>query len=251
MGVAMDKGMILMEHSYADKCRCTYSTQHYDFHYRDGSLAQKEIESIAAYQEQCYQAITSALQAKPDFKLQYYLLDTAQEVGEVYGDNDPCNGFASPPDTVFAVYNEDVQCIGMHEDTHLISYLRSTPTSAFLREGLAMLMDKVWWDKPNEQWAREFIQAGRYVPFYQWLGNDAFFAQPDSLTYPIAGAFTHFMVERLTMPKYLDQVYYAGDDVEAALTKALSAPLEAIDGQFRQWVDNCADHSAQRAGSLT
>lgn len=214
-----------------------FSSAHYDLHFFPGSLAEKEIERIAEKQESCWAAITKTLDVTPPFRIQYYLLDTPQEVGRVYGDNEPCNGFASPPDTVFAVYNDKVKCIGMHEDTHLISYVRSRPDPAFLREGLAMYMDRVWWNRPNEAWVKDFLADGRYLPVPALLENDRFYAYPDAITYPIAGAFTRFLAEKLGMREYLERVYYSKQKAQDAIEAALGLPPREWDSAFRAWID--------------
>lgn len=218
-----------------------FASAHYDLHFFPDSLAEKEIEAIAAEQERCFAAITKTLGLTPDYRLQYYLLSTPEEVGRVYGDNEPCNGFASPPDTVFAVYNEKIKCIGMHEDTHLISYIRKRPDSAFLREGLAMYMDQTWWGRANEDWARAFLADGRYLSVPALLNDDVFFSHSDEITYPIAGAFTKFLAERLGMKDYLERIYYASNDVSAAVRAALGLTPEEWDGAFSQWLN--ASHS--------
>lgn len=97
-------------------------SENYIFHYGADTKAEQDIGKIVAYQESCFQYICSVLQVKPGFKLEYFLCDSPEEVGRVYGDNEPCNGFAAPPNKIYAVYNEDVQCIGFHEDAHLISF---------------------------------------------------------------------------------------------------------------------------------
>ena len=221
---------------YADACGRVYSTAHYDLHFRPGSWAERDIRLIAAEQERCYAAITEALGVTPPFRIQYYLLDTPEEVGQVYGDNEPCNGFASPPDTVFAVYSDKVRCIGMHEDTHLISYVRKRPETAFFREGLAMYMDKVWWGRENEGWVRDFLADGRYLSVPALLDNHFFYAHPDAVTYPIAGAFTRFLAEKLGMRGYLEQVYYAEKEARDAVESALGLPGKEWDGAFSAWL---------------
>lgn len=160
---------------YAKKCGSQYETEHYIFHYRPGSYAEKDMESIAALQENCYKRITAALGIVPPFRIHYYLFDTPEEVGAVYGDYEPCNGFADTPNNIFAVYNQRVKCIGMHEDTHIISYVKGRPKCAFLREGLAMYMDGVWWNCPNKDWVKKFLADGSYVPIEKLLENEVFF----------------------------------------------------------------------------
>ena len=104
-----------------------YESEHYIFNYGEDTKAERDIAEIAAYQEACFHYICSFLGVKPDFKIEYFLCDSPEEVGRIYGDNDPCNGFAAPPDKIYAVYNEQVQCIGFHEDAHIISFLVKRP----------------------------------------------------------------------------------------------------------------------------
>lgn len=223
-------------HDYSSRCSLLYRTTHYDFHYRPGSRAERDILEIANTQEHCYRVITSALNIFPDFRIHYFLLDTPEEVGEVYGDNDPCNGFASYPDLIFAVYNDSVKCIGMHEDTHLISYARGLSPYALLREGLAMYMDKTWWDIPNAQWVRDFLENGTYIPVEQLFENDAFFAISDTISYPIAGAFTDFLIQNMGMPEYQKSIYYSDRNLLISLETAFHKPLPQICQDFLSWV---------------
>ena len=108
-----------------------YESEHYLFHYLPQSIAEKDIVEIACEQEKSFEEIVDVLMVIPPFKINYYLLNSAQEVGEEYGDNEPCNGFAREPHDIYAVYNEKVKCIGPHEDAHIISYLISIPESVF------------------------------------------------------------------------------------------------------------------------
>ncbi len=128
-------------------------TEHYIFHYHKNSFAEKNIDEIMALQERCYSYICKVLKVKMDRKIQYFLCETQEEVGKMYGDNEPANGATKMPDKIYAVYNEKLKCVGTHEDAHIISYnTLGNPKQALLREGLAMFFDKVWWGIPNEAW---------------------------------------------------------------------------------------------------
>ena len=87
--------------------------------------AERDIEKIAALQEGCFSHVCAVLGLTPDFKIEYFLCDSPEEVGHIYGNYFPCNGFADLPNRIYAVYNENVQCIGFHEDMHLISLFRT------------------------------------------------------------------------------------------------------------------------------
>ncbi|MCR5786720.1 MAG: hypothetical protein K6G28_03395, partial [Acholeplasmatales bacterium] len=101
------------------------------FYYDDNSHAAKDIEKIACYQEKCFKYICMVLKTKPTFKIHYFLCETPERVGKIYCDNEPCNGFASVPDKIYAVYNKNIKCIGFHEDAHLISYTINRPDNPF------------------------------------------------------------------------------------------------------------------------
>ena len=189
------------------------STEHYEFYFYKESIAERDIDKIIKIQESCYNEICTFLDVKPNFKIQYYLLDAPEKVGEVYGDNEPCNGFASPPDTIYAVYNDEVRCIGHHEDAHIISYTINRPQSNYIREGLAMYFDKVWLGKSNEVWVREFVEKGEYVSISNLLTKQGFFSYPESVTYPITGAFTKYLIESYGVELYLTLYKKSMDDV--------------------------------------
>lgn len=216
---------------------------HYHFHFHPGTPSARDIEHIIATQEDCFARITAVLQVSPDFPLHYILLDSDTEVGALYEAScgvaiGPLNGFAAEPDTVVAVYNEDVQCIGMHEDTHLIADLVAVQWQSFIMEGLAMYMDKVWWSEPNELWVQRFLADGRYVPLSQLIPNDSFHKVPSEISYPIAGAFTRYLIDMLGMPVYLKKVYDADCDADKpqGLPALLGKNIDAIEKDFLQWI---------------
>ena len=138
-----------------------YETRHYIFNYNKNSKAGKDVIAIAKYQESCLKYICSVLRIYPDFKIEYYLCDTPEEVGHIYGDDEPCNGFTDLPNKIYAVYNDEVQCIGFHEDAHVISYLINRPNSCAIREGLAMYFDRKWWGIQNLDWTGYFIKTNK------------------------------------------------------------------------------------------
>lgn len=213
------------------------SSEHYDFHYLKGSVAEKDIEKIIKLQEKCYEEICSRLKIQPNFKIQYYLLDTPELVGEIYGDNEPCNGFASAPDTIYAVYNKEVKCIGHHEDAHIISYTINRPNSNFIREGLAMYFDKTWWGKENIQWVKLFLEENKYISIVNLLSNTIFFQHSDEITYPIAGAFTEFLINYYGMGKYLVMYKSKDKDFIKTIEKVYTGSIEEMESGFLSFIN--------------
>lgn len=218
-----------------NKYSCKYSSEHYDFCFSSDSLAEKDIVEIANYQEYCYNKITSALNIVPDFRIQYLLADAPEDLGVLYGDNEPCNGYAHLPCNIYAVYNEKVKCVGMHEDVHIISYSVKKPISAFMREGLAMYFDEQWQGKPNVEWCRDLIKGDRLPKAIDLIDNNIFFDINETLSYPLAGAFTKFLIEKLSMSEYLKQLYF-NDDIIGALTK-IFGETEKVQFDFIDWLN--------------
>ena len=209
-------------------------TEHYIFHYGSGSVAEREIEQIAATQEDCFRQICEALGVMPEFKLQYFLCETPEEVGHIYGDDDPCNGFAAPPDKIYAVYSDQIKCIGFHEDAHLLSYLINRPSCPAIREGLAMYFDKTWWGIPNEAWTAYYLKTGRYLPADRLLDREFFISYDCTLTYPIVGAFTNWLISRWGMERYLEM--YRQKDMIAAMEQVYAMTPETLGREFADYI---------------
>lgn len=211
-----------------------FESEHYLFHYGANTKAEQDIREIAAYQENCFRYICSVLGTKPAFRIEYFLCDSPEEVGRIYGDNDPCNGFAAPPDKIYAVYNEKVQCIGFHEDAHIISYLINRPDPPAIREGLAMYFDRKWWGITNLDWTGYYIKTGRYVPVNQLLSREAFFQQHDHIVYPIMGAFTQWLISTYGIESYLRM--YQQQDMTQAMTEIYGQTPNELNCAFADYV---------------
>ena len=211
-----------------------FETEHYLFHYGTDTRAEADIAQIASRQEACFRYICDVLHLTPDFKIEYFLCDSPEEVGRIYGDNEPCNGFASPPSTIYAVYNENVQCIGFHEDAHLISYTLNRPDCPAIREGLAMYFDRKWWGIQNWDWVGYYQKAGLYLPVDRLLDKDFFFSQDAAITYPIMGAFTDWLIATYGMDAFLR--LYQKQDVPAAVAEIYHKTPEALNQAFTDYL---------------
>ena len=214
-----------------------YESQHYVFHYQPGSVAEHDLQVIWDCQESCYKKITETLQVEFPGKIHYWLCDTPEEVGRIYGDNEPCNGFASRPDQIYAVYNKDIHCIGPHEDAHLISYQIHRPSSAFVREGLAMYFDKTWWGRPNEDWVKEFQRESSLPNIFDLFSDEVFYQYSDAVTYPIAGALTNYLITAYGISSFL-HFYRNGeqpwsDAIRKSFGNDLNSVIEAFLNKFR------------------
>ena len=213
-----------------------FASEHYRYYCKPGSLAESEIEMIKQVQEESYSRIVRFLDVEPDFPIRYILCESSEEVGRAYGDDEPCNGFADLPDTVFAVYSDHVKCIGPHEDMHLMAALLARPESVFLREGLAMYMDEKWWGRANTLWVKDLLEQQKYPGIVKLFDNEQFWEYPDEITYPLAGAFTMWLVETLGRKTYLEKVYITGPQTSEMVENAVGTSIEQIDQRFCKWI---------------
>lgn len=210
-----------------------FESEHYLFHYGAGTKAAQDIEAIAAYQESCFRYICQVLGAAPEFKIEYFLCDSPEEVGRIYGDNDPCNGFAAPPNQIYAVYNEQVQCIGFHEDAHIISFTVNRPRCPAITEGLAMYFDRKWWGIQNLDWTGYYLQTGRYLPVDRLLDREFFFQHSDVITYPIMGAFTDWLITTYGAEAYMRM--YRQQDMTLAMKQTYNQTPEELNQSFVEY----------------
>lgn len=211
-----------------------YESEHYLFHYGENTKADQDIVEIANLQEACFRYICSVLGETPAFKIEYFLCDSPEEVGRIYGDNDPCNGFAAPPNKIYAVYNEQVQCIGFHEDAHIISYTVNRPDSPAIREGLAMYFDRKWWGIHNLDWTGYYIKTERYIPVAKLLDKEFFFEQDCTITYPIMGAFTDWLIATYGIESYMRM--FKQQDMSSAMVKVYGKTAAEMNQDFTDYV---------------
>lgn len=127
------------------------------------------------------------------------------------------------------IYNENIKCIGYHEDVHLISYnALARPKETFIREGLAMFFDKVWWGLPNQAWVQELIECNRYLSICDLMDNDEFYKYNDFITYPIAGAFTEYLFSFYGIEKHKKFYLNTTDDVQQNFLKSFNISLKML-----------------------
>lgn len=214
----------------------THASTHYVFHFKAGSLAEKEIQMITQKQEQCYSKICDTLQVEYPEKIHYYFTESPLEIGRVFWEEGTmCNGVAlcgRSESKIYAVYNEAVKCIGSHEDTHLISFAINYPESDFVVEGLAMCMDGLWWGVSNEVWTGYYKNTHPELSIPLLLDNDFFAEHGCEITYPIAGAFTQFLIDTYGMDKYLELYKYRGCEYKNVVASIYCASLAEIDHDF-------------------
>ncbi|WP_035290974.1 hypothetical protein [Clostridium sp. KNHs214] len=216
----------------------TRETENYIFHYNKESVAERNIENIINTQESCNKYITKVLGIKLDKKINYFLCASREEVGELYGDNDPCNGFARMPNEIYAVYNENIKCIGCHEDAHIISYTIARPKQAFIREGLAMYFDKMWWGIWNEAWVKYYIDNNKLPDICHMMDDNNFFEYSCEFTYPLAGAFIQYLINTYGIERFKKLYKNLEEDAFGPFNKFYGINLGDIEKEFIDYISH-------------
>ena len=189
-------------------------TNHYRLYYHPGSYAEKHIYEIKSWQEECYLLISKTLKVTMDRKIRMYLCMSREEIAKETG-CPACNAMTFDYDMVFSVVNDAFQCLGPHEDAHILSYQIAVPESVFLKEGIAMYFDKQYHGKSNIDAAKQWAFHSDAVNVCEYLDNDMFYRLPEEVSYPLAGAFAEWLIFRYGMDAFL--VFYKsnGDTVKA------------------------------------
>lgn len=191
--------------------------KHFDIWYYAG-LSDEYLKDIIMEYEKSYKFFEDFFNKKIDFKLKLFVYEKPEDVGIAYGDNEPCNGFAREPNELHFVYNEKIKCIGNHELAHILSYsYMGKPESTFIREGFAEFTEDYWGNmidgeivrKPHYEWAKLYFKSNKNFSIKDILFNSKRFHEEVNkdgcfYTYPIAGAFTKFLVEKYGKETYLD-----------------------------------------------
>lgn len=160
-------------------------------------------------------------------------MDSPEKVGILFGGNDPINAFAVLGENkIYAVYNPDVKCIGFHEDTHLISATLGIPQSEFLLEGLAMFFDKTWWGLQNERWACYYKTKSQDISIKSMLETKDFYSFDCMISYPIAGAFIQFLIDRYGLERFKTLYQYPGSDYINTFESIYPASFSDIESAF-------------------
>ncbi len=208
-----------------------FESEHYIFHYNSKTKAEQDISKIVSCQEACITYICNILNVTMPFKLQYFLCETPQEVGDLYN-GEPCNGLAVYPDRIYAVYNNEIQCIGCHEDAHLISFIfyDPNPNSPAIEEGFAMYFDRQWWGINNFDWVKYYIKNGYFVSIDKLFDENLFYNIDCSISYPIMGAFTEWLITFGGLEKY--SLFYRKRDQKVATIQIYGKTLEELSRDF-------------------
>lgn len=219
-------------------------SEHYRFHYIEGSVAEREIEYIVEIQETAFKQVLDFLEvSQPEKKIFYYLYPDSATKERLMGSS----WFAQAvyeDYAIHALYTEVDRVIGPHEITHLLS-LPFGLAIGFMQEGLAdRMVGKDWYGNLFLDTMREALKDEHFLISPDLLiAHQAWHDIPDGYTrqyYALAALFTDYLIDGYGKQKYL-QLYAAlsrdasMEENGAQYMKVLGAPIEEV---FASWKEH-------------
>ncbi|MBQ9764829.1 MAG: hypothetical protein IJW18_01370 [Lachnospiraceae bacterium] len=229
----------------------TRQTKHFVFYTMDNSYADANIEKIMQEQESRIEEILCCFPIKIPVKIKYWLCNTREEVGEMTNDAPSNAMFVWDDDntedvSIYAVYSEDMQCTGYHEETHAVMHFLNEPLSTALSEGVAVYMERLWWGIENDLCAYLYIDKGCYVSVEQLICEkqknevEYFYAVKESVSYPTMGAFVGFLLSKDEngQENFLKIYQYQGEDWREEFQRIYQCSLGELENQFLDYIKN-------------
>ena len=212
-------------------------SKNYVFHFHTNSKAANDINRIIALQECCFEYICKMLDINFQGPIEYFLCNSREEVGILEGSNIAGNGVANPIEKkIYAVYNEEIQCVGSHEDVHVISHQLNEEGSYALGEGLAMFFDKNWWGIHNTAWTFFYINNDQYQKIVDLVDNDYFDWIDCSVSYPIMGCFTEYLILTYGIDRFKELYHSKYDDLLNSFEFCYKKSLAEMETEFLIYV---------------
>ena len=97
-----------------------------------------------------------------------------------------------------------------------------------------MYFDQKWWGIQNMDWVSVYLKTGRYIPVNQLLDKEFFFSQECTITYPIMGAFTDWLIAVYGMKQFLEM--YREQDIEAAMKRVYNKSPKELNLEFTDFI---------------
>lgn len=99
-----------------------------------------------------------------------------------------------------------------------------------------MFFDRYWWGIDNYSWTRWVVEQKKIPTVTALLENSIFCEYSDVLTYPIAGAFTGYLIERFGTEKYVEFYRCSVEKGTQAFERILGAPVSLLEKDFIAYI---------------
>ena len=95
-----------------------------------------------------------------------------------------------------------------------------------------MFFDRYWWDIDNYTWTKLYIEEGKNPSVADLIENSNFREYDCELTYPIAGAFTGYLIERFGTEKYVEFYKRCDGKTAQAIEQAFGISVDILNNDF-------------------
>lgn len=91
-------------------------------------------------------------------------------------------------------------------------------------------------------WTNFFISNKKYIPLNILFNNDEFFKVSHTITYPIAGAFTEYIISLYGLDTY--RKLYMDGSFKANLEAILKTSLDSLESDFIEYMKGFSVHES-------
>ena len=99
-----------------------------------------------------------------------------------------------------------------------------------------MFFDRYWWGIDNYSWTQWYIEQGKIPSVVNLIENSKFREYDCELTYPVAGAFTGYLIERFGTEKYVEFYKRCADKTAQAFEQTFGISVTLLDKDFLGYV---------------
>jgi hypothetical protein len=219
--------------SDADALLGSVSTTHYDFHFAAGDGVD------AARQEAFHDWVLPELGVSVTQRLQYFKYRDRAHMQRVT--SRLTNGWADPP--AFAAHS--IWPWDAHEALHIYTELLGRPSDLF-NEGIAVALSydplggrfvALWNSTPIHEVTRNLLRGNALPSLRTIAETEAFRRVSDQVSYPVAGSFMSFLLDRRGMPatRSFFQISTRGDPLPAIEANFLTSFGVSLDEAETGW----------------
>jgi hypothetical protein len=204
-------------------------SEHHSFYYLSDSAAAAGIERLLRWQEEQYGAALDMLGLAPvEYPIRWYLYPDNETKGRITGRDG--NAHANMLNfEVHAVYSEDLQAVGAHEDVHVVAWHQiGEATSVLLGEGIAVMVSGEWWGEPLAEVVAGHRSAGT-LPTLRILIDD-FWSLPETTSYPVAGHLVAWLIAEYGLDRV--KALYMAVDLDAAFASELGRDTAQLESDW-------------------
>lgn len=205
------------------------STAHFDYYYELNSPSAVYVDTAKIYFEKMFSELLSFLGVNNyGSKLNLFMVGSRKRMKEILSWQET-NGIAKTEDnTVYSVFNKDINTFGKHEFCHVICFnsFGGRCKEIWINEGLAVASDDRWWGFDLYSLSNYLITKKKLIPIRDLM--DDFHSYNSLISYPECGSFVKYIKEKYG----LDLIRDIWAEGAKALGDKLNKKVESIESEW-------------------